>query len=71
MLNWTNKAPTTPGWYWYKKYKTWKAEIVLVEGVNEADNYYLLFDGWDVKHHEGQWAGPIPEPPPSEEPWIK
>ena len=50
-LCWSQKKPTTPGYYWYRS-KSYEPYIGYIENPKE---------GWVTKR-VGEWAGPIPEP---------
>lgn len=61
----THDLPKTEGYYWYKKYPSWKA--VIVEVVKYEKTGELMQDGWRLMFwtYDGksQWSSePIPEP---------
>jgi hypothetical protein len=59
---WTKEPPTVRGWYWYRKHPTWSAKCVEVKPLHSTAPDRLMYDDWDVHLHEGEWAGPIPQP---------
>ena len=64
-MNWTDKKPTQPGWYWYRAAGEWEAIIVNVN-YEFLDGFEVLCVGTSERYWSdtmrGQWAGPIMEP---------
>jgi hypothetical protein len=60
---WTT-APASPGWYWFKGRTQAGAIIEYVFQDNNGDLSIWRDDGDcpPVCEHQGEWAGPIPEP---------
>lgn len=61
----THDLPKTEGYYWYKKYPSWKS--VIVEIIRDEKTGELMQDGWRLmfQTYEGksQWSSEaIPEP---------
>jgi len=61
MFQWTKELPTVPGVYWWRKYPSWKGEIVLVEPMPKKEGV-LMMRGWNLAMQKGEWGGPIPVP---------
>jgi hypothetical protein len=68
-MEWTNKPPTEPGWYWYKD-PSEVPSIAYVYNMNHGDMLIQNCGGEDrgkmisfyPNRTRGQWSGPIPEP---------
>lgn len=67
-MEWTQEAPTKPGWYWYWS-PEWDSDAPLsvLEVIwHNAEGGRL--DAWDsdegrnVETYSGYWLGPIEEP---------
>ena len=52
-MQWSNKTPTIPGWYWWRVDSSWPAHPVDLRAQND-----LL----DAQERGGEWAGPIEVP---------
>lgn len=71
-MNWTNKKPTVPGWYWWYIYPHAPEIVSVVHGpTDDPDQMYAHFRTANNKTFDGplvalggQFAGPIPEPIP-------
>ena len=63
-LIWTEKQPTTPGWYWTRaigqRAKYWRSEEHIVY-IREYGGK-LCIQNWRIADRDTEWAGPIPEP---------
>jgi len=64
VMKWTQEIPKVEGYYWYRKYPSWDAEIVL---VSPHADFGLMQNGWEVafSSHGGKamWSDqPIQEP---------
>ena len=63
-LEWTDKPPTMPGWYWVR----WQNRIEIIYVYDHKGELACQWIGDDCAYFvEGekdveQWAGPIPEP---------
>lgn len=60
---WTSEKPKVAGWFGYRKFKSQTPRIVEVLEHVSDDETKLFMEGWNVKHHDGEWFGPIPFPP--------
>lgn len=62
MTKWTNKKPTVPGWYWWKKSETSLAIIAQIQ--DSPSGLFLSASGILVNGIEpiGIWSSRIPEP---------
>lgn len=56
MVEWTNKTPTEPGWYWTKD-AIGRQMVVKIRHYRST----LCVDNWPISDDD-IWAGPIPEP---------
>lgn len=65
LVEWTSCPPSTPGYYWFRKYPSWEPEIVRIVELDDV----ILQDGWEPQWHSKAtggrcwWAGPLPSPP--------
>lgn len=73
-LTWTREAPTKPGWYWMRQHNAVTGPYVSVVLVYLAGGFLYTepYDDYSPPPRVSdwrpcEWAGPIPEPLPSEE----
>ena len=66
-MEWSNKEPTEPGWYWWRQIPGEPGEIMFVR-LHEAGALWLCtstnwIDAVSVLTKRGsQWSGPLQEP---------
>jgi len=64
-MNWTNKKPTKPGWYWHRFTPDNEVRVIrLFDGLLGKIWQEGVYDDTEApyEYFTGQFAGPIPEP---------
>ena len=62
-LQWAQKKPTAPGWYWYNPGGDYEPSIVrVVRGSIDGRLYVREGALFSMDGMAGLWAGPIEEP---------
>lgn len=61
-MEWTEKKPTQPGWYWWRAKHGYKAKLTQVMVNLDEEVFIAGTDALIIFNFVGEWAGPL-EPP--------
>ena len=62
IMNWTNKRPTAPGWYWYRKGEQEEKRLLKLGIVAFSDDMKAIWPSGrseSIIKMSGEWSGPM------------